>query len=93
MAYYSLEPWGPERADLNAGIIASTIANVNRNPKKSAPLTAAQFMPKYGAPEPEPEDEDEDAGMAPEHVLSVMERLLHHQAMVERKAAKARKAH
>lgn len=34
MAYYGQEPFGDVRADLQAGIIASTIANVNRDPKK-----------------------------------------------------------
>lgn len=29
-AYYNLEPWGTPRADVRAGIVASTIANVNR---------------------------------------------------------------
>jgi hypothetical protein len=80
MAYYSVEPWGPERADLNAGIIASTLANVHRDSKRRPePFTAAEFMPKYG---PEPEPEEEADGMAPETVLDVMERLLKHQEMV-----------
>lgn len=84
MAYYSLEPWGPERADLNAGIIASMIANVNRDSKRRPePFTAADFMPKYG-PEPEAEAEDADDGMAPEKVMVVMERLRIHQDMVEK---------
>jgi len=30
MAFYRLEPWGDDRADLRTGIVASTIANVNR---------------------------------------------------------------
>ncbi len=30
LAYNSIEPIGPQRADLAAGIIASTIANTNR---------------------------------------------------------------
>ena len=32
MVYYELEPFGEERADLRAGIVASTVANVNRAP-------------------------------------------------------------
>lgn len=47
MAYYTLEPWGPERADLNAGIIAAMIANVNRG-HGSKPVSPADLMPKYG---------------------------------------------
>ena len=47
MCYYEQEPWGEERADLRAGIIASTIANANRAPKKrKKPFTPTDFMPK-----------------------------------------------
>ena len=86
MIYYSLEPWGPERADLNSGIIASTIANVNRDSKvRSEPFKAEDFMPKYGAdPSAETEPESDDDGMAPERIMGVMERLVAHQAKVER---------
>ena len=45
-AYYSIEPFGEERADLRAGIIASTIANVNR-PKGKKAYDAEDFMPKF----------------------------------------------
>lgn len=49
MAFYSLEPWGTEVDDLRAGIIASTIANVNRDPKKRRkPYKAQDFMPVWG---------------------------------------------
>ncbi len=34
MAYNALIPIGPRRADLNAAMIAATIANVNRPPNK-----------------------------------------------------------
>lgn len=46
MAYYQIEPFGPERDDLNAGIIASTIANVNRG-KKRKPYRPDDFVPRY----------------------------------------------
>ena len=29
-AYHNLEPWGEQKSDVRTGIIASTIANVNR---------------------------------------------------------------
>ena len=46
MAYCNIDPFGGERLDLHAGIVASTIANVNR--KKSAkPYTARDFMPDW----------------------------------------------
>lgn len=45
-AHFELEPWGLEREDLRAGIVASTIANANRNAKKHPkPYTADQFTP------------------------------------------------
>ena len=42
MAYYELEPWGEERADLRAGIIASAMANV-----WGAKTKPADFMPNF----------------------------------------------
>lgn len=39
-------PLGPARADIHAGIIASTIANVNR-PKGKAPYKPSAFIPKW----------------------------------------------
>lgn len=46
-AYYELEPWGQERADLRAGIVASVIANTapGRHGKAFMPV---DFMPRYG---------------------------------------------
>ena len=49
-AYYELEPWGEERADLRAGIVASTIANVNRGKGKS--FKPGDFMPEFDKPAP-----------------------------------------
>lgn len=46
MAYAQVEPFGEERADLRAGIVAATIANANRDPKKHPkPFQTAEFMP------------------------------------------------
>ncbi len=50
MAYFRLEPWDEQRADLRAAIIASTIANVHR-PKDRRPFRPKDFMPYL-----EPED-------------------------------------
>lgn len=47
IAFYQLEPWGEERADLRAGIVASTIANVNRSPKRKKPYAPEDFMPRF----------------------------------------------
>lgn len=48
-AFAEIEPFGEERADLRAGIIASTIANVNRDPKKGRPFKPGDFMPEFGS--------------------------------------------
>ena len=47
-AFFELEPWGEERADLRAGIIASTIANVNRSKGKA--FSPGDFMPEFDKP-------------------------------------------
>ncbi len=44
--YYQLEPFGEERADLRNGIVAATIANVNRGKGKRA-KKPQDFMPKF----------------------------------------------
>jgi hypothetical protein len=49
-AYFDVEPWGEERADLRAGIIASTVANVNRGRRK--PFKPSDFMPEFTKPKP-----------------------------------------
>ena len=53
MAYSRLEPWGEERDDLRMGIVASTVANVNR-PKDKKPYKPTDFMPSF-----EPVSEEE----------------------------------
>lgn len=55
MAFYSLEPWGTEPEDVRTGIIASTVANANRDPKKKA-HKVKDFMPQWYKPEQTPED-------------------------------------
>ncbi len=48
MVYYGLEPFGEERADLRAGIVASTVANTARDPKRQhEPFKPQDFMPKF----------------------------------------------
>lgn len=45
IAYYELDPYGHERADWNAAMIASVIANANRDPKKrKKAFTVKDFM-------------------------------------------------
>jgi hypothetical protein len=44
--YARARPFGEERADLRAGIVASTIANANRG-KSGRSFRPADFMPKF----------------------------------------------
>ena len=42
-AYWMIDPWARERTDLNAGIIASTVANASGSRRQ---FKARDFMPK-----------------------------------------------
>lgn len=45
-SYFQVEPFGEERADLRMGIIASTLANINRDAKaRPEPYRPLDFMP------------------------------------------------
>ncbi len=49
MAFYAVEPWGCQVDDQRTGLVASVIANVNRDPKRRAtPYQVNDFMPKRG---------------------------------------------
>lgn len=43
-AFYTVDPWTEERADMRAGIVASTLANVHRG-RNTRAFSAADFMP------------------------------------------------
>jgi hypothetical protein len=46
MAYYTLEPFGEQIADIRHGIAVSTLANINRDSKqRKAPYEASVFIP------------------------------------------------
>jgi len=50
MSYWQIEPFGPEREDMRHGVVAATIANVNRDPKTvPEPFDAADFFPRLSA--------------------------------------------
>ena len=53
--YYKTDPFGNARSDLQSGVIAATIANVNRG-KNSQSYTPMDFMPFQEKPV---QDEDE----------------------------------
>ena len=40
-----IDPFGPERGDLRMGVLASLIANVHRDPKKTGAFKPIDFMP------------------------------------------------
>lgn len=52
-AYSLLDPFGAERADWRAGMVAATIANVNRG-RTTRPYHPRDFMPSFRPRPPEP---------------------------------------
>ena len=50
LAYYSIEPWGEERADLRSAIIAAIMSNRWRG-KNERPRKIEEFMPFTIQPE------------------------------------------
>lgn len=59
--YEQIEPFGERRADVRAAMIASVIANANRDPKrKPSPFTIDDFMPFKEADNGDEEPNDED---------------------------------
>lgn len=48
-AYYRIDPFGSHRADIHAGIVASTLANIHA--RKGHRFTPADFIPTFGEPE------------------------------------------
>ncbi len=62
LAFYGLQPWGDERADLRSGIVAATVANCNRDPKqRPQPFSPLDFMPYSKEPAEEQTMEDQIA--------------------------------
>ena len=77
-AEYQLDPWGDERADLRMGIIACTIANVNR--AKGRTFKPGDFMPEF--------DKQAKQRQTPEEMAAVMTRFTTlHNAREARKRA------
>jgi hypothetical protein len=59
--YYQIEPWGEDRADLRAGIVASSIANYagKQRADSAYPALPSDFMPYLDRPEPEAPADDQ----------------------------------
>ncbi|MCS7159473.1 MAG: DUF4035 domain-containing protein [Gemmatales bacterium] len=68
LAYYSLEPWGEDRADLRAAIVASVIANANRS-SDTPPFELWQFMPDFAG---DYENLSRESSMTEDQFLSLM---------------------
>ena len=49
MAYYRLEPFGPERVDVAVAGHSALVANMNRKQGKPA-FKLKEFLPKFGRP-------------------------------------------
>lgn len=48
-AYYEIEPWGFPAERINAGIVASEVANYAGRMRKRADANPSDYMPKSGA--------------------------------------------
>lgn len=57
MIFYNLEPFGEQRADLRAAIVAATIANANRGKNQRA-YKVEDFMPRIDADDAREPDND-----------------------------------
>lgn len=58
LAFNKIDPISDRRADLRAGIIASTVAEVNRDRKRrSRPYEAKDFMPRFERAQPQSVEE------------------------------------
>ena len=74
MAYDQLEPFGERRADLRMAVLASLIANANRDPdKRREPFTPADFMPRFEA---EPQAQPAEAHQTWQQQKAIMQALL-----------------
>lgn len=55
-AMYRIDPWGSERGDLQAGIVAATVFNVNRDKSTSA-ASPSDFRLEFGEKEKQTPEE------------------------------------
>jgi hypothetical protein len=73
MAYYSIEPFGEDRIDIAAGLIASTLANIHRDPKqRQKPYSVEEFCADYWK---EPVVVPDEARLTPEEMADMMKKL------------------
>ena len=60
MAYAAIEPFGPQRDDLRAGVISATVANVSRG-QDVPPYAPEDFMPSLKEPQSDVVNMDPEA--------------------------------
>lgn len=48
VALESIDPWGPARGDVQAAIIAATVANVHGGKRGGRAFDVADFVPQWG---------------------------------------------
>lgn len=51
MCFYSIEPFGDKRGDIQAGIISQTLANIHRA-SNAKPYTVQDFIPQFTERQP-----------------------------------------
>ena len=54
-AYFRLDPFGQDRQDIGAALVACTVANVNRSNDQD-PYEIQDFMPRFGVQEEQRQD-------------------------------------
>jgi hypothetical protein len=62
MAYETVEPFGERRANLHAGIVAATVANVNRD-RHARVFQPTDFLLEFGRERTQKDDEANMAAM------------------------------
>lgn len=63
MAFANIEPFGAESEYLGSAIVAATVANVNRNPKRGKAFEVKDFLPRFGASKQTVEEQLQIAAM------------------------------
>lgn len=71
MAYYNLEPWGENRADLRNGVLISSINHMLVGEKSEA--KPEQFVLKFGKSKKKPKQKAQSAKEQMENFAAIME--------------------
>lgn len=83
LAYWTLEPPLADRIELAIGILASLLAEINRDSKRRPePFSPADFMVRWSdrLEQAEQEEEPEEGtGMSPEQIIAAFDRIIEQQ--------------